>query len=814
MTAAFQSRNTPGTYRIFGAALVSWPITIYMLHHPGSALITCIVTSTLGVIGVLVALARHITSPRSQLFARKAVALSAVTLSCVVVISAQVAVHERQRSNTELIAHAQYQREITVNVTVDGFVKHTHDGFSTHARFIGKAIGTHHSTPIMIWLKKENANTPISHGMQLSVTGKITQNSPTEYAAFSLNAGEVQVVSEQPLVATFGRFAQHMRQVLNQNARQVFGAELVPGFATGETSLVSKSLKQAMLESSLSHLTAVSGSNTALVIAAVITVLSLLQVPQKPRIIVAAIALCAFVFLVGPDASVQRAAVMSVALLASNFGSKRRTAIAALGCAMVFLIAMNPWQTLQPGFALSVLATAGILLGTQPIQQILHKHIYLPKLFAMPIAVAITAQLSVGPVLLLLQPGVPLSGIVANIIAAPAAPLGTLFGMIAALLGPFNAFAAHVAVVFASFASRWVSATAYVVAGVQYGRLNWPDGWQGALTLLLCELGIAFAWAIRRGIITLMWLGRVKPRLPWQSRQPVPWRIALVSSLFFAASFAAITIVTFVTPVTRFATTPANWAVVACDVGQGDAVLLRNPAYPDDVMLVDTGDNSDALRQCIDQFGVKNIRLLVLTHDDKDHVGALESILDITESAVISSVAISDLQSSRVITRQLEDSNVPHRIVHAGHSGTIAERHLTWRVLAPQHDAVSLETNDTSLVLRVDIAEHSVVLLADTGEEAQDLLVNSQAVKNIDIVKVSHHGSRDHSQHLTNVMSATWGLISAGRNNSYGHPTKEALASLESSGTQVLRTDVHSTVALLINTNGELEPWVQETTAV
>ncbi len=261
-------------------------------------------------------------------------------------------------------------------------------------------------------------------------------------------------------------------------------------------------------------------------------------------------------------------------------------------------------------------------------------------------------------------------------------------------------------------------------------------------------------------------------------------------------------------PVLRLHATPDDWAVVACDVGQGDAVLLRDPAVPDEVMLVDTGDSERALLECLDAFGVHRISLLVLSHDDRDHVGALGAVLARTEAALVAPTSRGQNEEAREPLRGLRAAGVPVEIGAAGLS-SVNESGLRWRVLAPAAESTPATTNDASLVLQVHTGSTSVLLLGDTGEDAQRTLLRYEGRIQADVVKVAHHGSRDQHDALTQQLGARWALVSVGADNSYGHPASSTLAGLNEAGGHILRTDRHGSIALVPRPDGALQPWVQ-----
>lgn len=803
---------SPGQWRLLGPAAIAWACMAVAIVVPGIAWVLLVLAVSLGA-GLLVAAARGAD------WARVALRFGGVFLAVLVVLAARVGTEESVRADPVLLDAAAASRTSEQVVTLRGYPRTAASEYGVRSWVHATVESARGGVPVILFLD-EPAAAEWAPGTALRVTGVPSKLEPGSLSAFSvrvLERSEVQS-SASWWIAVASKLvsdrAAEIRSGLRDAAARVSGAELVPGFAVGDTSLVPESLEEQMLASSLTHLTAVSGANCALVTGAMIWVLAHLGVGRRVRIAVAALALVGFVLLVGPDASVQRAAVMAAVLLASGFGGKRAAALPALGAAILVLLVMNPWQALQPGFALSVSATAGILLMAGPVAGWLGRRGRLPKPLAVALAVALAAQLACGPLLLLLQPGIPAVGVLANLLAAPAAPLGTGLGLLAALLLPFWPGLGGVLVVAASLPARWVAATAEVAASIPLGRWSWPDGWPGATLLAVCELLFLLALWVQRGRVALPGGLRAPRRAPWQPREPPPRPIAATVAVLTAAGIGLLASVTLVAPLVAGVGVPRGWSVVACDVGQGDALLLRSPDRGGEVMLVDTGDDPEKLTSCLQRFGVGRIALLVLSHDDRDHVGALDQIVHRTDRALIapatSAQGSSESQlAERPVVRTLEAAGVPYEIGSAGNVGAMhAESAIRWAVLAPAQGALLVETNAASLVMLVTIGQASVLLLGDTGYEQQRALIDAGVELSANVVKVSHHGSRDQDHRLPTLVGAEWALVSVGAGNGYGHPAVDTLGALSRAGTRVLRTDLYGSVALTPVASG-FEVWVE-----
>ncbi|MFN4002944.1 ComEC/Rec2 family competence protein, partial [Microcella sp.] len=259
------------------------------------------------------------------------------------------------------------------------------------------------------------------------------------------------------------------------------GAALLPGLAIGDTTAVSDDLDAAMKASALSHLTAVSGANCAIVVGLVLGIGALARWPRPVRVGVALAALGGFVVLVTPEPSVVRAAVMAAVVLLALASGRPARGLPVLGLAVLGIVVLDPWIAREYGFVLSVLATAALLVLAGPLAAVLER--VLPAWLALAIAVPLSAQLACQPVLILLAPEVPLTGVIANVLAAPAAPVATIVGMIACLLAPVIPPLAMLVAGIAWLPAAWIAGVARVCSTLPGALLPWPEGALGALLL-------------------------------------------------------------------------------------------------------------------------------------------------------------------------------------------------------------------------------------------------------------------------------------------------------------------------------------------
>lgn len=600
-------------------------------------------------------------------------------------------------------------------------------------------------------------------GAVVSVTGTLRANEAGEATAFRLSAdGSTDVVSgapawlswPAPVRAAFGRAAQQMPGD---------GGDLLPGLAIGDESGVSEQLDAAMKASSLSHLTAVSGANCALVTGLVFVVAARLGAGRRTRVVAAAAALLAFVVLVGPGASILRAAVMAAVVLLALARGRPADGLPSLALAVTVLLVHDPWLARDYGFALSVAATAGLLLLAGPLAVALAR--WMPRGIALAIAVPAAAQLACQPILLLLTPTLPLYGIAANLLAEPAAPVATVLGCLACLALPWAPALGELFVRIAWLPSAWIAQIAQTTASLPGAALPWADG---ALGVILC------VW-----VLVLVGLVVVRARMP----RPV----AAAAVLGLATAVVAYGGVLGGALLARTVATPGDWQIAVCDVGQGDAILLRDGGA---VGMIDVGRTPAAASACLDRLGVHRIDLLVLTHFDADHVAGLPGVVDRVERAL---VGHPDRATDDRVLASLRTADVAVEQARAGMSGSLGE--LRWDVLWPPGGPSEPPTgNAGSVVLRTSGAGLTGLHLGDLGEDAQDLLLGTGGIGPTDVVTVAHHGSADQSERLYERAAPRIGLISVGADNGYGHPTRRALDILTEVGAVPVRTDTRGLI--------------------
>jgi competence protein ComEC len=241
---------------------------------------------------------------------------------------------------------------------------------------------------------------------------------------------------------------------------------------------------------------------------------------------------------------------------------------------------------------------------------------------------------------------------------------------------------------------------------------------------------------------------------------------------------------------------PADWVIASCDVGQGDAYVVRSAGA---IAVIDVGPDEQKLRGCFKQLRLEKIDLLVLTHFDFDHVGAIDAIDLPVTNAVISGYP-DDRSAVSAALEKLGALGADVITAQPGLGGQLGE--LQWLVLAPTKTASEAsDSNDASVVVQFWSERLSLLTLGDLGAAGQRRLLQSQrsnlATLGLTplVLKVSHHGSADQDPELHRWLRPKVALISVGKNR-YRHPTPKLLEMLDSLDALVLRTDQLGRISL------------------
>ena len=604
-------------------------------------------------------------------------------------------------------------------------------------------------------------------GTRLEMAVRAVPAGADDLGSVLLVIGEVEVVSEPTALL---RAAATVRSAVRQAAAgwPGQGGVLVPALVTGDDQRLSGDLVDDFQTSGLTHLTAVSGTNLTLVLGALMVLARALGAGGRTLLVVGLLGVAGFVLVARPEPSVVRAASMgTVALLGMGAGG-RAAGVRALGVAMVLLLLVDPRLGTSLGFALSVLATAGILFVGPPVRDALAG--WMPRWAADAVSVPLAAQIACTPLVAAVSGEVSLVAVLANVVVAPLVGPATVLGLAGGVVGLVLPVAGAALGWAGAGCAQGIVEVAEVSARLPVASVEWGTGPAG-LTLLvtLCA-------------VLLLGVGHLL-RHRW---------VALGAGISL--------VVAVLVPLPSPGWPPSGWLLVMCDVGQGDALVLATG--PAEAVVIDAGPDPAAVDRCLHRLGVERLPAVVLTHFHADHVDGLPGVLRGREVGEIQVTGLRDPEEGAVqVEGWAAAAQVPLRVPAYAEQRSVGA--VTWQVVGPRRESAA-GANDASLTLLVESAGVRILLSGDVEPTAQAVLLRTPGLAPVDVLKVPHHGSRYQDTRLLADLGARLALVPVGADNDYGHPSPDTLTALRDAGATVRRSDEHGDVAVVVDDDGTL----------
>ncbi|MBI2025900.1 MAG: MBL fold metallo-hydrolase [Candidatus Levybacteria bacterium] len=244
-----------------------------------------------------------------------------------------------------------------------------------------------------------------------------------------------------------------------------------------------------------------------------------------------------------------------------------------------------------------------------------------------------------------------------------------------------------------------------------------------------------------------------------------------------------------------------NLHLVVCNVGQGDAIYIKTPSGKD--VLVDGGPN-DKVSDCLNKhmpFWDRDIELMVLTHPDADHITGLVNVLErYNVLHFVTSKTSKNTGIYRKFTEALKAEGLSPKYVFQNDNIDFGDGVIS-NILWPVSEALikynrASEVNELSVIQVINFGDFKALLTGDAGETVHETLIGF--LNGIDVIKVPHHGSKTGmSEIFISKLNPSLAVISVGKNNRYGHPTKYILDLLTKYKIKTLRTDKNGEVEIV-----------------
>lgn len=532
-------------------------------------------------------------------------------------------------------------------------------------------------------------------------------------------------------------------------------AGLVRALLTGQRGGLSYETRNNLSVTGISHAVAVSGMHVSMLM----TLVALLC-GGNPRLMAALgmPVVVLFALMTGASASVCRAAIMELLLLAAPLVRRERDGFTTLGAAALVLLAQNPWAIASVSFQLSFAAVAGLFLLAEPIRRRILRLQKKPGRLLRFVASGVSATL--GATALTLPLTVYYFGVISivspftNLLCLWAVTGIFLLGLLSCCLGPLGPVLAWAV----TLLSRYVLGLCALLASFPYAAA-YPSN----LPLML--------WAVAAYALVLAVL-LIRRKLP------VVWLLSGLTAGFLGCILWG-----------RWEFTRYPWRFTALDVGQGQCLVLQLEDY---IAVVDCGgsysdESGEELARYLHSAGLTHVDALILTHYDEDHCGGVPQLLHRIQVDEFFLPAASD--------EALAELGIDSRSVRCVES--LTEITTSGGVLTLYPPTSEKNGNNGGICVLARAAEYGILITGDLNQYGEMRLLSRWELPPVELLVAGHHGAKDStSEVLLQALEPELVVISVAADNRYGHPAGETLARIEQTGAEIIRTDQSGTIIL------------------
>ncbi|MEK7550888.1 MAG: hypothetical protein AAB535_03860 [Patescibacteria group bacterium] len=264
---------------------------------------------------------------------------------------------------------------------------------------------------------------------------------------------------------------------------------------------------------------------------------------------------------------------------------------------------------------------------------------------------------------------------------------------------------------------------------------------------------------------------------------------------FYRYIVGFLVLVVFGIGVSIFQIPDSNFRIIACDVGQGDAILIT---YRNLQILTDGGPNNKVI-DCLSRhtpFWDREIELVILTHPDADHsTGLIDVIKRYNVGALLENGVDSGTQVYKALEKEVGGRGI--NVIKSTIGMKLRLGMIYLDILHPSNDFIDSKTNNYSIVTLVKYKEFEALFTGDIEDSVSDLIARNWTKGTIEYIKVPHHGSKNGlSENLIKVSMPKLAVVSLGK-NSYGHPHEKILQMLNDKKINIYRTDLEGDIEVV-----------------
>ncbi len=527
-------------------------------------------------------------------------------------------------------------------------------------------------------------------------------------------------------------------------------------------------IKDVFKNSGLLHILAASGMNVAFIYGFWYFILRRLKVPYKITVITGMGVIILYTLMTGLGASVIRAALMLLFVLAGKLIDRDAHSVALLSFVASLMLLYNPAFINDVGFQLSFIVTFGLLTTANAVIEHLH-NIKFPDWLSAELLIPVVAQIWVAPIQMFYFNSFSTYSILANIAIMPFLSIISFLGFVSSVLAVIPQIANFVCML-SDFVLKYLLDILVIIstffAKLPYALLQTthPSVFQIVIFYLLIL------------IITLMFKVGVTKRI-----------LSICAVLLFVLLVSII-------PIKNH-----NLEIIAFDVQNADAFLIKTPLNK--YFIIDTGksgynNGSSQAKIIILKYlkdkGIKNIEGLIVTHFDNDHAGG---VVDLISGLKVKKIYINSLNNTTYTAKKI------YSCLKSYNSETILVRNNA--VIYQENDlkittyqASTGSDNEDSIIAWLSKGDFDALFMGDAGTDAFNKIRENLDINVLDVFKVGHHGGNGVvDSRMTEILKPQISIISTGQNQ-FGHPNKITLDTLRKS--DIYRTDINNSIKISV----------------
>lgn len=560
---------------------------------------------------------------------------------------------------------------------------------------------------------------------------------------------------------------------LNVADNQIGGDEgsYLKGLLTGSKATMSEGLKDNFVKAGVMHLIAVSGLNVAYVILFSMMFFSIFRLKRKYRYIITVFFIIYYCLFTGAQPSIVRATILGVLVILAVLIQRRIVFLNLIGASAIIVFLIDSRQLFDAGFLLSYSATISMVLFFQKvngrIQPLFFKKysagLRILYYFVILFLSTLAAQIGTLPLTSVYFGKISLISFISNLIAVPLSNISLALGMLQVISAPLP-----------GFISGAIAEVNYILLKLQIIIINFFGELDFAYTV---KYNFDSVSMIAYFIIVILIYSVTK------------------KDYLLKTAIAALIILTVV--MVNYNPEP-KLKIVFFDVGQGDAALVVTPEGKN--ILIDAGSSNEKFDNAkrhiapyLERNRISQIDLLIITHHHNDHAGGAKYLL---ENFHVIKMICNDINKFNGNLKIIEDIIIKRKIeresLSAGDIVNIGDD-IKLYCLSPVNNK---ETENSCIVLKMKYKELDILFSSDADALTEEKLSETfNGFLKSDILKVSHHGSRNSSApvFISSVMPS-YSVISSGYNNHFKHPSVVTLEKLNAAGSIICRTDMEGAV--------------------